>query len=128
MGADGILLIASAIDLSVMRELERVAHGLGMAVLVEVHDGAELESALQLQTPLVGINNRDLRSFETRLENTLALAPRVPSSRVVISESGITTRKDVERLWRDGVRAFLVGEAFMRARDPGRGLSELFKV
>ena len=128
MGADCILLIAGAIELPLMQELQDVALGLGMAVLVEVHDGAELENALQLQTPLVGINNRDLRTFETRLENTLTLVPRVPSSRVVISESGIATRKDVERLWGEGVRAFLVGETFMRARDPGSGLSDLFTI
>ncbi|MEX2239484.1 MAG: indole-3-glycerol phosphate synthase TrpC, partial [Burkholderiales bacterium] len=99
MGADCILLIAAAIDLSSMRELEGAALALGMAVLVEVHDGAELERALALRTPLVGINNRDLRDFETRLETTLALHTRVPAPRIVISESGILSPADAQRLW-----------------------------
>ena len=128
MGADCILLIASAIDLALMQELEGVALGLGMAVLVEVHDGAELDRALQLRTPLVGINNRDLRTFETRLETTLQLHARVSAPRIVVSESGIAERNDVLRLWQAGVRAYLVGEAFMRAPEPGDALSELMNI
>ena len=128
MGADCILLIAAAIGLPLMRELEGVALGLGMAVLVEVHDGAELERALQLGTPLVGINNRDLRTFETRLETTLQLQSRVSAPRIVVSESGIADKSDVLRLWREGVRAYLVGEALMRAADPGSALSDLLKI
>jgi indole-3-glycerol phosphate synthase len=128
MGADCILLIAAAIDLALMQELEGVAQDLGMAVLVEVHDGDELERALQLGTPLVGINNRDLRSFETRLETTLQLQARVSPPRIVISESGIADRKDVLRLWQSGVHACLVGEALMRAADPAGALSELIDI
>ena len=126
MGADCILLIAAVLDLAAMRELENTAFALGMAVLVEVHDGAELEQALQLGTPLVGINNRDLRSFETRLEATLELMPRVPAPRIVVTESGVTEKQSVVRLWDAGVRAFLVGEAFMRAENPGEELKRLF--
>jgi indole-3-glycerol phosphate synthase len=125
-GADCILLIAAALEEASMRELESVARGLGMAVLVEVHDARELDIALRLRTPLVGINNRDLRTFETRLERTLELAPRVPAERVVVTESGIATRQDVEQLRNGGIGAFLVGEAFMRAADPGAALSALF--
>jgi indole-3-glycerol phosphate synthase len=128
MGADCILLIAAAIGLPLMQELESVALGLGMAVLVEVHDGAELERALQLGTPLVGINNRDLRTFETRLETTLQLQSRVSAPRIVVSESGIADKSDVLRLWREGVRAYLVGEALMRAADPGSALADLLKI
>jgi len=128
MGADCILLIAAAIDLPSMQALEGVAAGLGMAVLVEVHDGDELERALQLRTPLVGINNRDLRSFETRLETTLQLHARVSAPRIVVSESGIGDRNDVLRLWQAGVKAYLVGEACMRAPDPGSALSEFTKI
>ncbi len=128
IGADCILLIAAAIDLALMRELENVAVDLGMAVLVEVHDGAELERALALRTPLVGVNNRDLRTFETRLETTLELQARVAAPRLAISESGIAGAKDVLRLWRQGIRAYLVGEAFMRAPDPGSALSELLNI
>jgi indole-3-glycerol phosphate synthase len=126
MGADCILLIAAVLDLAAMRELENTAFALGMAVLVEVHDGAELEKALQLGTLLVGINNRDLRSFETRLEATLELMPRVPAPRIVVTESGVTEKQSVVRLWDAGVRAFLVGEAFMRAENPGEELKRLF--
>jgi indole-3-glycerol phosphate synthase len=126
MGADCILLIAAALELPVMQALEDAALGLGMGVLVEVHDGPELERALQLRTPLVGINNRNLRSFDTRLDTTLQLLPRVPAQRIVVSESGIATPDDVSKLSSRGVRAFLVGEAFMRARDPGRALCGLF--
>jgi indole-3-glycerol phosphate synthase len=125
LGADCILLIAAALELSAMQALEDAARELGMAVLVEVHDGAELERALQLHTPLVGINNRDLRTFETRLETTLQLCERVPAARIVVSESGIASPEDVEKLSCHGVHAFLVGEAFMRAADPGSALSEL---
>jgi indole-3-glycerol phosphate synthase len=128
MGADCILLIAAAIELPLMQELEGVALGLGMAVLVEVHDGAELERALQLRTPLVGINNRDLRSFETRLETTLQLHARVSAPRIVVSESGIGEKRDLLRLWQAGVKAFLVGESCMRAPDPGSALSELTRI
>jgi indole-3-glycerol phosphate synthase len=127
LNADCILLIAAALSAGDMRGLERLAHGLGMAVLVEVHDAAELEAALTLRTPLLGINNRDLRSFETRLETTLDLLPRVPADRVVITESGIRTPADVDRMRGAGVRGFLVGEAFMRADDPGQALVSLFR-
>jgi indole-3-glycerol phosphate synthase len=128
MGADCILLIAAVLDLAAMRELENVALSLGMAVLVEVHDGAEMAKALQLGTPLVGINNRDLRSFETRLETTLELMSRVPAPRIVVTESGVTDKLSVARLWDAGVRAFLVGEAFMRAENPGEELNHLFSI
>ena len=126
MGADCILLIVAALSGAQMREFESLAHALGMAVLVEAHDGAELEAALQLATPLIGINNRNLRSFETRLETTLDLLPRVPAGRVVVTESGILAPTDVERMRSNGVTAFLVGEAFMRAQDPGIALMQLF--
>jgi indole-3-glycerol phosphate synthase len=126
LGADCILLIAAALAAGDMRGLERLAKELGMAVLVEVHDAAELEAALTLSTPLLGINNRDLRSFETRLETTLGLLARVPPGRLAITESGIVARADVERLQAAGVRAFLVGEAFMRAQNPGESLESLF--
>jgi indole-3-glycerol phosphate synthase len=126
MGADCILLIAAALEAGRMRDLEAVAHELGMAVLVEIHDGEELEAALGLATPLLGINNRNLRTFETRLETTLDLLPRVPAQRLVVSESGILATSDVKRLRTGGVSAFLVGEAFMRASDPGKALASLF--
>jgi indole-3-glycerol phosphate synthase len=126
LGADCILLIVAALEPSQMKELEVVAASLGMAVLVEVHDAAELDLALDLATPLIGINNRDLRTFETTLETTLALSPRVPPSRVVIAESGILTPGDVAALRRGDVVAFLIGEAFMRAPDAGKALEELF--
>jgi indole-3-glycerol phosphate synthase len=125
-GADAILLIAACLSLTDMQALERLASGLGMAVLVEVHDAAELESALQLSTPLLGINNRDLRTFETRLETTLGLLPRIPKGRIVVTESGILSTADVARMREEGVNAFLVGEAFMRAPDPGGALRALF--
>ena len=126
LGADCILLIAAALDAARMSELESVGASLGLAVLVEVHDAAELELALGLRTPLVGVNNRDLRTFRTSLETTLGLLDRIPSDRVVITESGILAREDVALMRRHGVDAFLVGEAFMRADDPGAQLEALF--
>lgn len=125
-GADCILLIAAALEDARMQELEAAAGEAGLAVLVEVHDAAELERALRLKTPLLGINNRDLRTFETRLETTLELAVRVPQGRIVITESGILTRDDVQRLRAGRIGCFLVGEAFMRAADPGAELGRLF--
>jgi indole-3-glycerol phosphate synthase len=125
-GADCILLIVAALDPVKMRELEVVARELGMAVLVEAHDAAELDRALGLTTPLIGINNRNLRTFETRLETTLQLLERVPQGRLVVTESGISTRADVERMREAGVGCFLVGEAFMRADVPGLELEQLF--
>lgn len=126
LGADCILLIAAALSRGAMLELEAAAAALGMAVLVEVHDGAELDAALELKTPLLGINNRNLRTFETRLETTLDLLPRVPSGRLLVTESGILAPQDVARMRSRGVHAFLVGEAFMRAPDPGAALAQLF--
>ena len=126
MGADCILLIAACLSDAQMAELEAIALGLDMAVLVEVHDGAELQRALKLKTPLVGINNRDLRSFDVRLETTLDLLPEVPPERLLVTESGIATRADVQRLRAAGVHAFLVGETFMRAPEPGEALAALF--
>ena len=125
MGADCILLIAAILGDAELAEFEATATELGMAVLVEVHDDAELERALRLATPLVGINNRNLRSFEVSLETTLAMLPRVPAERLVVSESGIHAPADIERLRAAGVHAFLVGEAFMRAPDPGVALASL---
>ena len=126
IGADCILLIAAVLSDAQMAELEAVAHALDMAVLVEVHDGAELERALRLKTPLVGINNRNLRTFETSLDTTLGLLKDVPDDRLLVTESGIATRADVQRLRSAGVHAFLVGETFMRAPEPGLALAELF--
>ena len=126
MGADAILLIVAALSLAQMREMETIAQQLGMAVLVEAHDAAEVDLALQLDTPLIGINNRDLRSFAVSLETTLDNLPRIPPQRIVVAESGILAPTDVERLCQHGVRAFLVGEAFMRAPDPGAELARLF--
>tara|TARA_R110001583_G_scaffold195118_1_gene369326 strand:- start:73567 stop:74355 length:789 start_codon:yes stop_codon:yes gene_type:complete len=126
MGADAILLIAACLDLAQMREMESIASALGMSVLVEVHDGAELEQALQLQTPLVGINNRNLRTFEVSLQTTLDLLPAIPADRIVVTESGILRPEDVSLMRGKGVNAFLVGEAFMRVPDPGQGLRALF--
>jgi indole-3-glycerol phosphate synthase len=126
MGADCILLIAACLDDAQMADLEATALGLGMAVLVEVHDGAELDRALRLKTPLVGINNRNLRTFDVTLDTTLGLLPRVPADRLLVTESGILGRDDVERMRGAQVHAFLVGEAFMRAPDPGLALAELF--
>jgi len=126
MGADAILLIAACLDDARMADLEATAMALGLAVLVEVHDGDELDRALRLKTPLVGINNRNLRSFEVSLDTTIGLLPRVLADRVLVTESGILARQDVERMRGAGVHAFLVGEAFMRAPDPGAALSSLF--
>jgi len=126
LGADCILLIAACLSQVEMLELERVAHSLGMAVLVEVHDGEELEKAAALQTPLLGINNRNLKTFETKLETTIDLMPRIPKGRIVVTESGILAPADVARMRGHGVETFLVGEAFMRAEDPGAALRALF--
>lgn len=126
MGADCILLIAACLDDATMAELEACALELGMAVLVEVHDAAELDRALALKTPLLGINNRNLKTFEVSLQTTLDLLPRVPADRLLVTESGILGPQDVARMRAAGVHAFLVGEAFMRAPDPGAALSRLF--
>ena len=126
MGADCILLIVAALDDQSLSKFEVLAHSLGMAVLVEVHDAAELQRALHLQTPLLGINNRNLRTFETHLETTLDLLPQIPPDKLVVTESGILAREDVQRMRGAGVHAFLVGEAFMRAPDPGAALGALF--
>jgi indole-3-glycerol phosphate synthase len=126
LGADAVLLIAACLDDLQMVDLEACAHALSMDVLVEVHDAAELERALRLATPLVGVNNRDLRTFEVSLETTLALLPQLPDDRLLVAESGIATPQDVARLRAAGVQAFLVGEAFMRAPEPGAALAALF--
>ncbi len=126
MGADCILLIAACLDDAEMADLEAQAHSLGMAVLVEVHDGSELDRALRLNTPLVGINNRNLRTFEVSLDTTLGLLSQVPADRVLVTESGVLGRGDVDRMRAAGVGAFLVGETFMRSSDPGQALAELF--
>ena len=126
MGADAILLIVAALDLPALRDFEAIAGGLGMAVLVEVHDRSELDLALQLDTPLLGINNRNLRSFAVSLRTTLELLPEIPADRLVVTESGILARPDVRLMREHGVHAFLVGEAFMRADDPGEALAGLF--
>ena len=126
IGADAILLIVAALDDAALRELARRATDLQLDVLVEVHDAAELERALQIDARLIGINNRNLRTFATRLETTLDLLPRIPADRTVVTESGIHTPADVARMREQGVHAFLIGEAFMRAPDPGVKLAELF--
>jgi len=128
LGADCILLIVAVLGDPQLRELAVLAAELGMDVLVEVHTADELERALRLHTRLIGINNRDLRTFETRLETTLTLLPQVPKDRIVITESGIHTPEDVARLRRHGAHAFLVGEAFMTAPEPGKKLQELFRI
>ena len=127
IGADCILLIVACLDDGLMAELEAQAHELGMAVLVEVHDGAELDRALRLKTPLVGINNRNLRTFEVTLDTTLGLLKHVPTDRLLVTESGILAKSDVKRMRDADVHAFLVGEAFMRAADPGVALADLFQ-
>ncbi|WP_151639415.1 indole-3-glycerol phosphate synthase TrpC [Noviherbaspirillum aerium] len=125
-GADCILLIVAALDHGLMAELEACAHELGMGVLVEVHDGEELDAALRLKTRMVGINNRNLRTFETSLQTTLDLLPRIPQDRLVVTESGILAAADVRQMRDANVHAFLVGEAFMRAENPGEELQRLF--
>lgn len=125
-GADCILLIVAALDHGLMAELEACAHELGMGVLVEVHDAAELDAALRLKTSMLGINNRNLRTFETSLQTTIDLLPRIPSDKLVVTESGILTRDDAQHMRSNGVHAFLVGEAFMRAPEPGVELARLF--
>ena len=127
IGADCILLIAAAAAVDELRKLEQLAHHLGMAVLVEVHDASELSAASSLATPLVGINNRNLRTFATSLQTTLNLLPGVPAGKIVVTESGIRYRDDIAQLRKRGVHAFLIGEAFMRAADPGRALHELLE-
>ncbi|GKT19467.1 indole-3-glycerol phosphate synthase TrpC [Acidovorax sp. SUPP2522] len=126
MGADAILLIAACLDDAQMADFEAIARSLDMAVLVEVHDGAELDRALRLRTPLVGINNRNLRTFEVSLSTTLALQKNVPADRLLVTESGILSPADVRQMRDAGVNAFLVGEAFMRAPEPGEALAKLF--
>jgi indole-3-glycerol phosphate synthase len=125
-GADAILLIVAALDHGLMAELEAVAHELGMSVLVEVHNAEELHAALKLKTPLLGVNNRNLRTFDTSLQTTLDLLPQIPTDKLVVTESGIHTRDDVKRMRDANVNAFLVGEAFMRAAQPGAELGRLF--
>jgi indole-3-glycerol phosphate synthase len=126
LGADAILLIVAALDDAQMGDLEAAAHAYGMDVLVEVHDGGELDRALRLSTPLIGINNRNLRNFSVTLDTTLNLLPRVPADRLVVTESGIVMQRDVSLMRARGVHAFLVGEALMRAPDPGAALTALF--
>jgi len=127
MGADAILLIAACLDDAQMRDFETIAVALGMAVLVEVHDSTELERALRLKTPLIGVNNRNLRTFEVSIQTTIDLRAQVPPDRLLVTESGIATRDDVAKLRAAGVHAFLVGEAFMRADEPGEALADLFR-
>ncbi len=126
MGADAILLIAACLNDAQMKEFEQIARSLDMAVLVEVHDAAELERALVLKTPLIGVNNRNLKTFEVSLDTTLTLMRDIPADRLLVCESGIHTRDDVLRMGAAGVNAFLVGEAFMRAQEPGEALAALF--
>ena len=126
MGADAVLLIAACLDDAQMKDFEAIARNLDMAVLVEVHDQAELERALKLQTPLIGVNNRNLKTFAVSLDTTLSLRAQVPADRILVTESGIQTRDDVLRMGAAGVGAFLVGEAFMRASEPGEALASLF--
>jgi indole-3-glycerol phosphate synthase len=126
MGADAILLIAACLDDAQMKEFEQIARSLDMAVLVEVHDASELERALKLKTPLIGVNNRNLKTFEVSLDTTLTLMRDIPKDRLLVCESGIHTRDDVLRMGAAGVNAFLVGEAFMRAKEPGEALAALF--
>jgi indole-3-glycerol phosphate synthase len=126
LGADAILLIVAALDDARLAALEAAAVDYGLAVLVEIHDAVELDRALKLRTPLLGINNRNLRDFSVSLHTTIAMLPRIPPERLVVTESGILARRDIEQMRRHGVNAFLVGEAFMRAPDPGPALTALF--
>ena len=126
IGADAILLIVACLELNQMKELEACAHELGLDVLVEVHNAPELEQALELKTPLLGINNRNLKTFEVTLQTTLSLLSMVPKDKTLVTESGILGRNDVQLMRENQVNAFLVGEAFMRATDPGAALSDLF--
>jgi indole-3-glycerol phosphate synthase len=126
IGADAILLIVACLELNQMKELEACAHELGLDVLVEVHNAPELEQALELKTPLLGINNRNLKTFEVTLQTTLSLLSMVPNNKTLVTESGILNRADVQLMRDNQINAFLVGEAFMRAQDPGSALSELF--
>jgi indole-3-glycerol phosphate synthase len=126
IGADAILLIVACLELNQMKELEACAHELGLDVLVEVHNAPELEQALELKTPLLGINNRNLKTFEVTLQTTLSLLPMVPKDKILVTESGILSSADVQLMRNKQINAFLVGEAFMRATDPGAALSELF--
>ena len=126
IGADAILLIVACLELNQMKELEACAHELGLDVLVEVHNAPELEQALELKTPLLGINNRNLKTFDVTLQTTLSLLSIVPGDKTLVTESGILSRTDVQHMRENKVNAFLVGEAFMRAADPGAALSELF--
>ncbi len=126
MGADCILLIAACLDDAQMKDMEAIARDLDMAVLVEVHDAPEMERALKLKTPLIGINNRNLKTFEVSLDTTMVLKAQVPSDRLVVTESGIHTREDALRMGSMGVNVFLVGEAFMRAPEPGEALAAMF--
>jgi len=128
LGADCILLIAAALSLAQMREFEALAHSLGLSVLVEVHNKSELDQALQLTTPLIGINNRNLRTFEVKLQTTLDLLPHIPQERMVVTESGILRTEDVQLMRSNHVNVFLVGEAFMRAAEPGVALARLFAL
>lgn len=126
MGADCVLLIAACLDDAQMAEMEQIAHSLEMAVLVEVHDAEEMQRALKLKTPLVGVNNRNLRTFEVDIQTTLQLQKEVPADRLLVTESGILTQDDVKTMRDAGIHSFLVGEAFMRAPDPGQALARLF--
>ncbi len=128
MGADAILLIAAILDDAQMKDFEAIARSLDMAVLVEVHDEVELARALKLKTPLIGVNNRNLKTFEVSLDTTLRLMQQLPADRLLVTESGIRNREDVLRMGAAGVNAFLVGETFMRAPDPGAALAELFAI
>ena len=128
MGADAVLLIAACLNDGQMAEFEQIARSLDMAVLVEVHDADELLRALKLKSPLIGINNRNLKTFEVSLDTTISMLADVPKDRLLVTESGITTPADVARMREVGVNAFLVGEAFMRAADPGEALAKLFAV
>jgi len=126
IGADAILLIVACLELNQMKELEACAHELGLDVLVEVHNGAELDQALELKTSLLGINNRNLKTFEVTLQTTLSLLSSIPKNKTLVTESGILNKSDVQLMRENQINAFLVGEAFMRSADPGKALSELF--